>query len=152
MPRTKPPARTRAATSRTARTPASIDAYLATLDRERRDLLANLRRIIRTELPDAVECFSYGMPAFRVDGRVVAGFQATTRGGAVYPFSGATLGALGDALAGFSRTKSALHLRVDRPLSAALVRKVVRARVAEAPQRRAPRSRSARAPRSSSKT
>lgn len=90
--------------------------------------------MIRNALPDAVECFSYGMPAFRVDGRVVAGFQATARGGSFYPFSGSTLDALGDALTGFSRTKSALHFTVDRPLSAALVRKLLRVRVAEAPR------------------
>jgi uncharacterized protein YdhG (YjbR/CyaY superfamily) len=130
----KPPPRTRAAASRAARTPASIDAYLATLDGERRDLLADLRRSIRAALPEAVECFSYGMPAFRVEGRVVAGFQATARGGSFYPFSGATLVALGDALAGFSRTKSALHFTVARPLSAALVRKLLRVRLAERPR------------------
>jgi uncharacterized protein YdhG (YjbR/CyaY superfamily) len=106
---------------------------LATLDRERRDLLANVRRTIRAALPDAVECFSYGMPAFRVDGRVVAGFQATARGGSFYPFSGSTLDALGDALARFGRTKS-LHFTVDRPLSAALVRKLLRVRMAEIPR------------------
>lgn len=142
--------RSRAA-SRPARTPTSIDAYLANLDDERRDLLATLRRTIRAALPGAVECFSYGMPAFRVGGRVVAGFQATARGGSLYPFSGSTLDALGDALAGFSRTKSALHFTTDRPPSAAVVRKVVRARLAEAPGARAKRSRTPRAPRSNSK-
>jgi uncharacterized protein YdhG (YjbR/CyaY superfamily) len=131
MPSRKP-ARTRTASSRaSSRAPPSVDAYLATLDDGRRDLLAKLRRTIRAALPGAVECFSYGMPAFRVDGRVVAGFQATARGGSFYPFSGSTLDALGDALAGHSRTKSALHFTADRPLSAALVRKLLRARIAE---------------------
>ena len=71
------------------------------------------------------------MPAFRVDGRVVAGFQATAAGCSYYPFSGSTLDALGDALDGFSRTRSALHFDADRPLSAALVRRLIRARRAE---------------------
>ncbi len=124
---TRKPARARAS----SRTPASIDAYLETLDGERRVMLARLRRTIRAILPDAVECFSYGMPAFRVGGRVVAGFQATARGGSYYPFSGSTLDALGDALGGFGRTKSALHFDAGRPLSAALVRKLLRTRLAE---------------------
>lgn len=126
--RPRRPARIRTTSSRT---PASIDAYLETLDDERRLLLTRLRRTIRAVLPGAVECFSYGMPAFRVDGVVVAGFQATSRGGSYYPFSGSTLDALGDALAGFSRTKSALHFDAQRLVPVALVRRLVRARLAE---------------------
>jgi uncharacterized protein YdhG (YjbR/CyaY superfamily) len=131
------------ARSRTAsRTPASIDAYLETLDDERRATLERLRRQIHAVVPGAVECFSYRMPAFRVDGHVVAGFQATARGGSYYPFSGSTLDALGDAVAGFSRTKSALHFDAGRPPSAALVHKLVRARLAEARRDSPGRSRS----------
>jgi uncharacterized protein YdhG (YjbR/CyaY superfamily) len=114
----------------TSRTAATIDAYLARVrDDRRRATLERLRATIRAVVPDAVECISYGMPAFRFGGRVVAGFQATARGYSYYPFSGSTLDALGDTLDGFSRTKSALH--ANRPLSAALVRKLVRARIAE---------------------
>jgi uncharacterized protein YdhG (YjbR/CyaY superfamily) len=128
--RQRKPARIRTRSS--ARTPTGIDAYLATLEMEPRALLAKLRRTIRAALPDAVECVSYGMPAFRVDGRVVAGFQATARGGSFYPFSGGTLDAMGDALEGFGRTKSALHFDADRPLPASLVRRLLRTRLAEA--------------------
>ena len=112
--------------------PTDIDAYLATLWDEPRALLATLRRTIRAALPDAVECLSYGMPAFRVEGHVVAAFQATASGGSFYPFSGSTLDALGDGLEGFSRTKSALHFDADRPLPASLVRRLLRTRLAEA--------------------
>jgi uncharacterized protein YdhG (YjbR/CyaY superfamily) len=112
--------------------PRTIDAYLSGIrDDRQRTALERLRRTIRASLPDAVECISYGMPAFRVGGRVVAGFQATARGGSYYPFSGSTLDALGDLLDGFSRTKSALHFDTARPLTATLVRSLVRARLAE---------------------
>lgn len=118
-----------------SRTPASIDAYLAAIrDERRRAALERLRRTILAVVPDAHECISYGMPAFRVGGRVVAGFQATSTGCSYYPFSGSTLDDLGDALAGFSRTKSALHFDAGRPLSVVLVRKLIRARLAELPQ------------------
>ncbi len=127
----------RATPRRPSRTPASIDAYLATVrDDRRRGTLERLRASIHAAVPGAIECISYGMPAFRFGGRVVAGFQATARGGSFYPFSGSTLDALGDALDGFSRTKSALHFTGDAPLPAALVRKLLRARVAEIPRAR----------------
>ena len=112
--------------------PASIDAYLAAVGDDRsRAALARLRRSILAAAPGAEECISYGTPAFRVGGRVIAGFQATSGGCSYYPFSGSTLDALEGALEGFSRTKSALHFGAGRPLPAALVRRLVRARLAE---------------------
>lgn len=132
----------RATPRRPSRTPASIDAYLAGVgDERKRAALERLRATIHAAIPGAVECISYGMPAFRFDGRVVAGFQATSSGCSFYPFSGATLDALGAALEGFVRTKSALHFDAGRPLSPALVKKLLRARLAERPaarRRRAP--------------
>lgn len=70
------------------------------------------------------------MPAFR-RGPVIAGFAAFARHCSYFPFSGATLGTLGEALRGWERTKSALHFTPDRPLPAALVRRLVEARIAE---------------------
>jgi len=114
-----------------ARKPATIDKYLSTVKGERRAALEDLRRTIRSIVPDAEECISYGMPAFRLDGRVVAGFAATAKGGSYYPFSGTTLGTLARDLEGYEGTKSAVHFIPDRPLPAALVRKLIRARIAE---------------------
>jgi uncharacterized protein YdhG (YjbR/CyaY superfamily) len=71
------------------------------------------------------------MPAFRLDGRVVAGFAATAKGGSYYPFSGTTLGTLARDLEGYEGTKSAVHFAPDGPLPTALVRKLIRARIAE---------------------
>ncbi len=133
----------RRSTRSSSRSAATIDAYLAGVAEDRRAMLERLRRIIRAAMPDAVECISYGIPAFRVGGRVVAGFQTTSRGGSLYPFSGSTLDGLGDALAGYSRTKSALHFDADRPLSAALVRALLAARLGELPRVARSRSRDA---------
>jgi uncharacterized protein YdhG (YjbR/CyaY superfamily) len=83
-------------------------------------------------LPDAEECISYSMPAFRHEGQVVAGFLATAKGCSYYPFSGTTLTTLADLLEGYPRTKSALHFDARQPLSATLVRKLLAARIAEA--------------------
>ena len=110
----------------------TIDAYLATLTGEKRAALVKLRKLLRTLLPTAEECISYGIPAFRVDGTVVAGFAATKQGCSYFPFSGSTLGNLGAELGDYDRTKSSLHFDPKQGLPAALVRKLVRARLAEA--------------------
>lgn len=108
-----------------------IDDYLARATPESRALLCALRKTIHAIVPGLEECISYGMPAFRHRGKVVAGFSATAKGCSYYPFSGTTLATLGDAVADFDRTKSALHFGREKPLPASLVRKLLRARIAE---------------------
>lgn len=108
-----------------------IDDYLAKQKDDRRATLAALRKVIRSVAPKAEECISYGMPAFRLDGVVVAGFQATAKGCSYYPFSGRTLRTLAKELEAYDKTKSALHFAANEPLPAKLVRKLIRARVAE---------------------
>ena len=120
-----------------AKKSATIDAYLSTVKGERRAALDAMRKTIRSIVPDAEECISYGIPAFRLDGRIVAGFQATATGCSYYPFSGTTLGTLQRELKAYSGTKSAVHFAPDRPLPVALVRKLIRTRIAEGkPKRR----------------
>jgi uncharacterized protein YdhG (YjbR/CyaY superfamily) len=108
-----------------------IDDYLAKVTGDRRAALDGLRKMIRSVIPRAEECISYGLPAFRVDGAIVAGFSATAKGCSYYPFSGTTLRTLAADLRGYDRTKSALHFRADQPLPATLVRKLLKTRMAE---------------------
>jgi uncharacterized protein YdhG (YjbR/CyaY superfamily) len=112
--------------------PKTIDEYLTALDPDRRAALQKLRRTIRRILPQAEECISYSMPAFRFEGHVVAGFLATKTGCSYFPFSGTTLATLAEGLTRYSRTKSAIHFDPKRPLTATLVRQLLKARVAEA--------------------
>jgi uncharacterized protein YdhG (YjbR/CyaY superfamily) len=98
---------------------------------DKRVVLEKLRQTIRKIIPDARECISYAMPAFRVHGKVVAGFAATKQGCSYFPFSGSTLGTLADELRAYDQTKSALHFTPDRPLPTGLVRKLLKARIAE---------------------
>lgn len=123
------------------RKPTTIDGYLATVEGGRRAALERLRRTIRAIVPAAEECISYGVPAFRVRGQVVAGFGATARGCSYFPFSGSTLTTLADAVADRDRTRSALHFTPDRPLPEALVRRLLEARIAELGPARAARGR-----------
>lgn len=109
----------------------AIDKYLAGVSPKRRALLQTLRKMIHAIVPEAEECISYRLPAFRFDGRIIAGFSATSTGCSYYPFSGTTLKTLAAHIAGYSQTKSALHFGPDEPLPLVLVRKLLKARMAE---------------------
>jgi uncharacterized protein YdhG (YjbR/CyaY superfamily) len=111
--------------------PTTIDAYLSNVTGEKRVALDQLRALIRAIVPAAEECISYSMPAFRVDGYVVAGFLATSQGCSYFPFSGTTLATLADELAGYDTTKSALHFDPASPLPTTLVRTLLATRIAE---------------------
>lgn len=110
---------------------ANIDAYLSKVSGPRREALDDLRALLRSLLPKAEECISYGLPAFRLDGRVVAGFAATGKGCSYYPFSSSTLASLKSELTGYSMSLGALHFTPEEPLPRALVRKLVKTRLAE---------------------
>jgi uncharacterized protein YdhG (YjbR/CyaY superfamily) len=110
---------------------ATIDGYLATVSGDSRRALERLRKTIRSILPEAEECISYGLPAFRVQGVVVAGFSATAKGCSYYPFSGSTLGALARYLSGYKQTKGSLHFLPNKPLPKTLVRKLIETRMKE---------------------
>jgi uncharacterized protein YdhG (YjbR/CyaY superfamily) len=134
--KSSPSAKSSKRTNARAKKPTTIDGYLATVDRDRREALEKLRKTIRSIVPDAVECISYGIPAFRLERGIVAGFCATTKGCSYFPFSGKTLDTVADEIAEFSRTKSALHFDAKIGLRAALVRKLIRVRIAEMPKAR----------------
>lgn len=115
--------------------PDPVDEYLRGLGEPARSTLQALRRAILEIVPDAEPVISYGLPAFRLRGRVVAGFGAYANHLSYLPFSGAVLGKLADELAGYSMTKSSLHFPLDRPLPKPLVRKLIAVRLAEADRR-----------------
>jgi uncharacterized protein YdhG (YjbR/CyaY superfamily) len=123
----------RAMAARRKATP--IDDYLRTVPEDGRRALEDLRAKIRSVVPDAEECISYGMPAFRLAGGVVAGFQTTKKGGSYYPFSGSTLATVARFVRAYDQTKSALHFLPDKPLPLTLVRRLIKARMAEMEER-----------------
>jgi uncharacterized protein YdhG (YjbR/CyaY superfamily) len=108
-----------------------IDEYLARLDEPKRTTLQELRQTIRGIVPDAEECISYGMPAFRLDGKVIAGFAAFKNHLSYLPHSGSVLGELADDLAGYQSTAGSLHFTIDHPLPKALVKKLIARRLNE---------------------
>ncbi|MDE3133823.1 MAG: DUF1801 domain-containing protein [Acidobacteriota bacterium] len=114
---------------------AEIDAYLAHVEEPDRGALEALRVTILALIPEAEQGLSYRVPAFRVDGNVVAGFAAFTRHLSYLPFSGSVLGQLAGELDGYSMTKSALHFTADRPLPESLVKMLITARLEQLRQR-----------------
>ena len=90
-----------------------------------------MRRTILEIVPEAEQVITYRVPAFSVGGKTVAGFAAFKDHLSYLPFSGSVLGQLAAQLEGYAMTKSALHFAVDRPLPKALVKKLIRARLAE---------------------
>jgi uncharacterized protein YdhG (YjbR/CyaY superfamily) len=111
-------------------TAGEVDAYLAGVEEPKRGTLEALRRSILGVVPDAEECISYGMPAFRVNGKVVAGFAAFKNHLAYLPHSGEVLTAVGDRLEGYESTSGSLHFPIDEPLPDDLVRSLVEAKLA----------------------
>ena len=109
----------------------AIDEYLAVLDEPKRKTLQALRQTIHGLIPRAEECISYGMPAFRLDGKVIAGFAAFKNHLAYLPHSGSVLGVLSDELSGYESTPGSLHFPIDKPLPKALVRKLIATRLKE---------------------
>jgi len=112
-----------------------IDAYLAGVAEPQRSTLEALRRAILAAVPDAEQGISYGLPAFRVDGKVVAGFGAYARHVSYFPHSGSVLAELADDLEGYDWSKGTLRSPVDAPLPEDLVHKLVSVRLRQAAER-----------------
>lgn len=109
----------------------SIDRYLAKLTPEQQAALERLRKMIRTAAPKAEECISYGLPAFRLDGRVLAYFGATAKHCSFFPGSGTTVADHAHLLKGFDTSKGTIRFQPGKALPVALVRRLIKARIAE---------------------
>ncbi len=101
--------------------------YLVAVRPEQRVALEKLRRTIRSVAPEAEEGMSYGLPAFRWGGRFLVAYGAAAKHCALYP--GGIVEDFADELEGFAFSKGAIRFQPDRPLPAALVRKLVRAQL-----------------------
>jgi uncharacterized protein YdhG (YjbR/CyaY superfamily) len=108
-----------------------VDRYLAALDEPNRSTLEALRTSILEVVPEAEQGISYGMPAFMVGGKTVAGFAAFKNHLSYLPHSGSVLSSLGDEVAPYETSKGALRFAVDKSLPKRLVKKLVATRMRE---------------------
>jgi uncharacterized protein YdhG (YjbR/CyaY superfamily) len=111
--------------------PKTIDEYLAKVSDDKRGALERLRKMIHAAVPKAEECISYGLAAFRLDGRPLVAFGATSNHCAFFPMSSFTVSAFEDELKDYDTSKGTIRFLADKPLPASLVRKLVKARVKE---------------------
>jgi uncharacterized protein YdhG (YjbR/CyaY superfamily) len=115
----------------TKQKPRTIDNYLAGVSPEQCVLLQKLRETIHTVAPKAEECISYGIPAFRLNGHLLVFFGAWANHCSFYPGSSATLKNFRDDLKSFQISKGTIRFSPDNPIPIALVKKLVKARIAE---------------------
>ena len=109
-----------------------IDAYLDSLEEPKRTTLSQLRQAILRVLPEAEQGIAYGMPAFKVNGKTIAGFAAFKNHLSYLPHSGSVFPELAQELAGYSMSAGALRFGIDDPLPPALVGKLVAVRLRQA--------------------
>jgi uncharacterized protein YdhG (YjbR/CyaY superfamily) len=111
---------------------AEIDDYLDRLDEPKRSTLVQLRGDILAVVPDAEQCISYTVPAFKVNGKTVAGFAAFKNHLSYLPHSGSVFPELAEELAGYTKSTGALRFPVDEPLPPELVAKLITVRLRQA--------------------
>jgi uncharacterized protein YdhG (YjbR/CyaY superfamily) len=109
-----------------------IDAYLASLEEPKRSTLQKLRQMILEVIPDAEQGISYQLPAFRIQGKVVAGFAAFKNHLSYLPHSGSVFPELKEEVTPYRTSTGALQFPIDMPLPKPLVEKLVRVRIAQA--------------------
>ena len=111
--------------------PQEIDRYLAKLDEPKRSTLDALRKSILEVVPDAEQGLSYGVPAFKVEGKTVAGFAAFKNHLNYLPHSGSVLATMAGDVAAYETSKGSLKFAVDKPLPKRLVKKLITTRKRE---------------------
>ena len=108
-----------------------VQEYLAALPPPARRRMQEMRRIIRAVAPAAIEHFSYRIPGFRLDGKVFVYYAAFKGHTSLYPMGASIRRAHAAALKGYKMSTGTIQFPLDRPLPTALVRRLIRARVAE---------------------
>jgi uncharacterized protein YdhG (YjbR/CyaY superfamily) len=111
--------------------PKTTDEHLASVKPDQRRALEKVRKAIRGVAPKAEECISYGIPAFRLNGRPLVYFGAWANHCSFYPGSFTMLEKFRDDLKSFPVSKGTVRFSPDNPLPIALVKKLVKARIAE---------------------
>ncbi len=127
----KSPSKSRGSAGKANTDPKAVDTYLAAVPEPARSTLNKVRAAIRSVVPaEATEAISYGIPSFKYKGSLVW-YAAFSNHCSLFPGSKAVLKMFENELEGYPTSKGTIHFTVDKPLPATLVKKIVRARLAE---------------------
>ena len=111
--------------------PSSVEEYLSQVPDEARAALEDLRARIRAIVPDATETISYQMPTFKLRGRFLVSYAAFKNHCSLFPASEAMLEVYGEELKPYFSGKGTIRFTTEKPLPAALVKKIVKMRIEE---------------------
>lgn len=116
--------------AKTASAKAQVADYIAACPPKPRAALKQVRAAIRAAAPGAEEAFSYRMPAFRYDGRVLVWYAAFTNHYSMFPVGTEMARSLGKAAAGYETAKGTIRFPLSERVPVGLVKKIVKARLA----------------------
>jgi uncharacterized protein YdhG (YjbR/CyaY superfamily) len=111
--------------------PTSVEDYLTGLPEAPRAALEKLRKTIKAAAPEATETISYQMPTFKLDGRFLVSYAAFKNHCSLFPASDGVVEACGEELEPYLSGKGTIRFTIDKPLSSALVKKIMKARIEE---------------------
>ena len=114
-------------TGKKSKIPATPDAYLAGVEEGARATLEKLRKSIKSAIPRATEVISYGIPTFKLDGKMVASYAAFKGHCSFFP--GAVIREFEDELKAYETSKGTIRFPIGKPLPASLVKKILKARI-----------------------
>lgn len=106
-----------------------VTAHLAKVPQPQKSTLQELRKTILEIIPEAEEVISYGFPGYRIDGKIICGFDAFKNHCSYFPHSSLVIPELEKELVNYKTSKGALQFPIDKPLPKALVRKLIKTRM-----------------------